>query len=206
MTPLVISQSTLEPLTLEEAARNLRVDGVDDSPPNIYEADRIRGLIMMARECCEQELEASLIRKVLEVAQCSWWAASLCANAIELPLGPVRAIVSVKYTDVDGAEQTLAADRYRYSPYERTPALLPAHGVRWPLVRGDLDSVRVRYEVGYPSDDSPADDVPRSVIEAMHLLIAHGFKNREAVDDNRFAELPLGVRAKLFSYRRALGV
>jgi len=206
--PIVIVDATEEPISVEAAAFNLGVDDDGNSPPSIPEpfATRIAGLIKAARESCEQELESTLPRKTLEVAQDSWWLPDQCQRGIELPWGPVREIVSVTYVDADGNDQVLADDQYRYSRYGRTPMLVPVWGVTWPSVRCDTDSVRVQYEAGYPSDDSPAQEIPEPIIEAMHLLIAHGWKNREAVDDGKFAELPLGVRAKLAPYRRALGV
>jgi uncharacterized phiE125 gp8 family phage protein len=217
MMPLVISQSEVEPISVAEAAWNLGVDGAADSPPAIFppvEAEIAR-LIKSARKQCENELEASLIRKTLEVAQRDWWCTPdrhlawlthSVGQGIELPLGPVRSVVAVNYLDPDGVDQLLAPDQYRISLYYKRTVLLPAYGASWPALRCDLDSVRVRYETGYPSDDSPPQPVPETTIQAMHLLIAHGWKNKEAVDDGKLSELPLGVRGLLFPDRRELGV
>lgn len=196
----VISESTTEPILLEEAALNLRAQDDGNSPPTYYEAARITKLIKAARQACEQELQLSLVEKTIEVA------ASALSSAIEMPLGPVLSIVSVTYTDPDGADVVLSADQYRFNAYARTPVLLPAYGVSWPSVRGDVGSVRVRYTVGFPSADSPPVEVPEPIRQAMHLLIAHYFTHREAVDNNYLAELPLGARYLLAPYRRGMGV
>lgn len=200
MTPKVITESATEPITLEQAALNLRVSLDTNSPPAYPEAARITSLITAARRACEEELEVSLVAKTLEVAADSF------ASDIELPLGPVRSIVSVTYQDDDGVDTVLAASQYRYSDYLRAPVLLRAYDVDWPTARTDLNSIRVRYTAGYPSTDSPAETVPEPILQAMHLCIAHWFSNREAVDVNALAELPMGVRYLLGKYRQNLGV
>lgn len=194
MKPLVITESTTEPLALAAVKLNLRVTSdAEDS--------RIASLITAARRMCERELELSLVEKTLEIAR-----RSLYPCAIELPQGPVRSIVSVKYLDDDGADTTLAADQYRISAYDSPTMLRPVYDVTWPAVRCDIDSVRIRYTAGYPSDDSPADEVPEPICQAMHLYVAHFYANREAVADDTLAELPLGVRHLLSTYRAGLGV
>jgi uncharacterized phiE125 gp8 family phage protein len=171
-----------------------------NSPPAYVEAARITKLIKAARQACEEELEISLVAKTLEIAGNSF------AAVIDLPGGPVRSIVSVKYLDPDGVDTVLAADQYRFSDYARAPVLLLAYGVSWPSARTDVDSVRVRYTVGYPSTDSPPEEVPEPIRQAMHLFIAHWFVNREAVDENAKAELPMGVRYLLGKFRKNMGV
>lgn len=198
MTPIVISESTTEPITLAEAVLNVKAFSSD---PEIEAGSRLSQIITAARQACEEELEVSLVQKTLEVSQDCFG-----PPYIELPLGPVRSITSVKYKDADGIDQPLPADQYRISSYTGVKRLLPAWNVTWPTIRGDLDSVRVRYTVGYPSTDSPVQEVPHAVRQAMHLLIAHYFDMRHALDESRLVELPLGVRYLLGKYRRGLGV
>lgn len=200
MTPKIISESATEPIALDEAALNLRAADDGNSPPTYHEGARILKLIKAARQACEQELEMSLIEKTLEVARDSF------VSGIDLPYGPVRSIVSVTYRGTDGTDVVLAADQYRFSDYASAPVLMPAYDVSWPSPRVDTDSVRVRYTVGYPSTDSPPQEVPEPIRQAMHLYIAHYFANREAVDTGTLAELPLGVRYLLGKYRQGLGV
>jgi uncharacterized phiE125 gp8 family phage protein len=197
MKPRVISQSTTEPIELAEAVGHLRAAG----SPEALAGGRISRLIKVARQACEEYLEESLIEKVLEIA---CWSLDQCG--IELPWGPVRSVVSVTYVNTAGADTVLAADQYRISPYASPTVLVPAYDVTWPDVRGDLDSVRIRYAVGYPSADSPPEEVPEPIRQAMHLYIAHYYAHREAVGDDTLMELPLGARHLLSTYRTGLGV
>lgn len=193
--PILISVATeAEPITRTEAKLAIRVDSsIEDS--------LIDNLIKDARELCEEELELSLVEKTWEVAQ-----DSLYPSTIELPYGPVRSITSFTYVDTGGADTLLAADQYRLDAYVVPTVLVPAYDVTWPDVRNDTNSVRVRYVAGYPSTDSPPEQIPGPVRRAMLLLIGHLYEHREGVDDERLMELPLGVRYMLSKYRAGLGV
>jgi hypothetical protein len=207
-----------------------------NSPPGYVQGSRILRLIKAARQACEKELEMSLVAKTLEIAHQSfvhlsrhshhggamsnqydtgYYPGNLTGpyphsnrygSSIQLPKGPVRSIVSVTYQDETGADVVLASDQYRLSTSGRMALLWPAYGVSWPSCRTDVDSVRVRYTAGYPSADSPPQEVPEPIRQAMHLFIGHYFANRDAVDLNTLTELPLGVRYLLGKYRTGLGV
>lgn len=197
----IITESATEPISLEQAAENLRVVPDNDSPPVYPEQARILKLIKAARQACEEELEMSLVEKTIEVTQHSFY-----PRCIELPAGPVRGIESVKYLDSDGVDTTLAADQYRLSTSGRIAVLWPAYNVTLPTARYELDSVRVRYIAGYPAD-SPPEDIPEPILQAMHLFIGHWFDVREAVNvGNITSELPLSARYLLAKYRKNLGV
>lgn len=199
MSPIVISESTTEPITLAQAVANVRAT---EGSPDAAAGGSISKLITAARQACEDFLEVSLVEKTLEIAQHSF--NDPCP--IELPLGPVREIVSVKYLDRDGNDTTLDPTRYRISPYAPTATLMRAYGTCWPEARCDIDSIRVRYTVGYPSTDSPPQTVPEPILRAMHLYIVHWYEHRSAVDDDSLMELPLGAKHLLSPRRRGLGV
>jgi uncharacterized phiE125 gp8 family phage protein len=120
-----------------------------------------------------------------------------CADkAIRLWKGPVTAIVSVKYDDSDGVEQTLASFRLVEGANAK---LLPAYGSSWPVAKAAEGSVRITYTAGYA-----ADEIPPELDQAMLLLIGHFYANREAVvagSAAQTAELPLGVEALIAPYR-----
>jgi uncharacterized phiE125 gp8 family phage protein len=198
----IISESTTEPILLAEAALNLNVDPDDsNSPPGYVQGSRILRLITAARQTCEEELEIALVTKTVELALDAF-----PLSEIELPLGPVRSITSVKYLDSDDNWQTISANDYVLDDYQRSGWLLPAVGTSWPSTKAVINSVKIRYVAGYPSADSPAQEVPEPIRQAMHLFIAHYFANREAVDTGRLQDLPLGVRYLLGKYRRNMGV
>lgn len=120
----------------------------------------------------------------------------LCDKAIRLWRGPVSQILSVKYDDADGVEQTLSSFRLVEG---RDAKLLPAYGASWPVTAKGPGTVRITYVAGY----DPA-ELPAELTQAALLLFGHFNANREAViasDRAAAVELPLGVAALLDPYR-----
>lgn len=82
---------------------------------------------------------------------------------IRLPLAPFKEIVSVKYVDANGVEQTL--DPANYSTSTGEPALLyPSYGNTWPATRCQLDAVKIQYRCGYGADSSFVPDPIKAAI------------------------------------------
>lgn len=116
----------------------------------------------------------------------------------QLPLGPVLSVDSVLYTDVAGVEQALAADAWSASLACDPAVILPAGA--WPDTAPRPDAVRVLFTAG-----SAGDAVPAQLVQALRLLIAHWFENREAsVVAVQAMRLPFGVTAMIAPYRRGL--
>lgn len=229
MTPILISESTTEPISVNEAGFNLHAADDGASPPTYVEAALIARNIKAARKKCEEELGLSLVAKTLEISAVNFYVlmydqtrnpiftdlgyrdnytSFIGVNGVYLPGGPVRSIVSVNYLDANGVDTVMPPADYRFSRYARVPLLIPNYGKTWPSARVDLDSVRIRYTAGFPSTDSPPQGVPEPILAAMHLLVAHLHNFREAVHSGTVSvgELPLGVRYLLSSYRTELGV
>lgn len=117
------------------------------------------------------------------------------AEALRLWQGPVSAILSIDYDDVDGVQQTLTDFRFVDG---LMAVLLPAYGSSWPVAQNEAGSVRVTYTAGY-ADGA----VPPAFDQAVLFLVAHYYANREAVNaDVRAAavELPLGIEMLLAPY------
>lgn len=119
---------------------------------------------------------------------------------IWLPKGPVSADATapvVKYDDQDGIEQTLADFRLVQGAADR---LAPAYGQCWPVTACGVGSVRVTYTAGYDGGDG----VPAPLDQAVLLLVAHYYAEREAVvvteRSATVEELPLGVQALIAPY------
>lgn len=160
----VITQPTVEPVSLAEAKLHLRVDHSTDDT-------LISSLISAAREECEHLLERALAPQTLRLS-----IDAFPADGIELPRPPVTSITSIEYVDVDGAPQTLAGSNY-YLDDEREPSwVVPAYDVDWPSTRDEANAVVVTYVAGYT-------DCP-DVIRAWILLrIGTLYRTREADSD-----------------------
>lgn len=99
-----------------------------------------------------------------EIGQClmtQTWRVTLDAFALEIALPhPVIDVVSVKYIDVDGAEQLLATGNYRIRASRYTSLLVPSRGARWPATLDDTDVVTIDVKCGY---GAALADVPENV-------------------------------------------
>lgn len=111
---------------------------------------------------------------------------------IELPLGELQSVSSIKYTGAAGAEQTWAAADYRVDEMKEPALVWPAYGEIYPITRYEDAAVRVRYTCGYGAKHT---NVPALLREAMLLVVGHLYVNREAVVTGTIAsELPLSAR------------
>jgi uncharacterized phiE125 gp8 family phage protein len=93
-------------------------------------------------------------------------------SAIELPCPPVAAIVSVKYVDAAGAEQTVAPEDY----YLAGRRLAPAPGKSWPTPRSQGEAVRIRYDAGYAT-------VPANIKSAILLMTGDQYRHRDSAPE-----------------------
>jgi uncharacterized phiE125 gp8 family phage protein len=120
---------------------------------------------------------------------------------VELPLGPVKAVTSVTYVDVNGAVQTLDPSLYELDLDKRPARLFPTFGNYWPLARLKPGAVKITFTAGYGA----AANVPEDIVLALKLLTAHWFEHREAVVGvearDSSTPLPLGVDLLLEDYR-----
>lgn len=156
-------------VSVADAKAHLRVD--DNAEDALIEAfsDAAQAHI----DGPDGRLGRSLGIQTLELRRCGF------PTWIELPFGPVRSVASVKYIDQDGVEQTLDPSAYAV----HGDIIACAHGVSWPSVRSERESVRIRYDAGYPDTEGaePKSTVPAPVVAAIKLTIGDLFENRASV-------------------------
>lgn len=218
----VITAPVGEHVSLDEARDHLRIVPWG-SPAESDEDAWITSNISVAREWCEGYSMCALRVQTLElgiayfpgtpmqVAYPSgyWW--PFYDRGIMLPMAsPFISIVSVKYDDPAGVEQTLDPTAYYVDDYARPAVLYPASGTAWPGVQFDnRRAVRVRYMCGYSLiGDSPMLTValPFEFRAAMLLVLGHLHENRENTADILLQNIPLGAQALMSRYSCRLGM
>lgn len=172
----IITKPSVEPVTLAEAKLNARIDGTEfDS--------LIPGLIASARETCEQQLSRALLEQTWELALDAF-----PDDAIQLNRPRVMSIVSVKYIDTAGVEQTLSSSLYTLDADTLPGYVLPAYGTEWPSTRdGTANAVRVRFTCGY---GTTASSVPESVKRWIKVHVALALRQPEAASDRPLSPVP----------------
>lgn len=172
MDPLVrvVVPPAAEPLSVADIHAQSHAD--PDAEDDAY----VEGLIADARMALDGPtgwLGRSLITQTLELTLDEF-----PERKIELPYPPLQEVVSVKYTDANGVEQTLDAARYRLvnASDHSKPYIVPAYGYCWPVTRCEEAAVRVRYTAGY--GDAGA-DVPARILQYLKIHAATKYENRE---------------------------
>jgi len=197
-----VSGPSDEVITRAEAKLHLKIDDqtADDA--------LVDSLVQAARENCEEFTNRCFVYSTWELRLDAFPDRDF--NEILLPRPPLISVNSVKYIDADGAEQTLGTDKW-YSDAKSEPARLrPAYGLTWPATRAQMNAVTVSYLAGYPVIDagSPLDtttNVPAAAKAAVKLILAHIYRNREAVlampGGVSAIEIPMGAKYLLYPLR-----
>lgn len=164
----VTTAPVLEPVTSTEAKAHLRIDGTDD---DTY----VGTLITAAREYCE----AATCRAFITQSLCLYMPKFPNTRMLELPRPQLQSITSLKYYDVDDAQQTYASSNYRVDATAFVGRVLLKDAASWPDIIPDRgDAVQITYVAGY---GTAASTVPTAIKQAMLLLIGHWFRARESV-------------------------
>lgn len=172
----LVSVTGLEPISLEEAKRQLQIVAADTSFDTL-----ITSLISVVREVAENETALELRNVTYETSLASF------PSILALPKNPVQQVLSIKYIDADGTERTMPTDDYVLDMASMPERI---HFAGTPATNRAFNAVKIEYTAGY---SSPA-GVPRKTWQAMLMLLTHFFENRGNLIDGRFTiEMPMGV-------------
>ena len=159
-----IQAPAAEPIAPADVKASARIDGAEfDSQLAI--------IIPALRRHVEGRLGRRLINQTVELVLDRFPAAE-----IDLQLPSVSSIVSVRYLDANGTEQTLASNAYALDSASYTAWLMPVYGQQWPETMDAANAVRVRFVVGYGAEAA-------AVPEDIRLwMIAHAVQILNAPD------------------------
>jgi len=165
-----------EPITLAQAKAQCRI--VSDNTEDAL----VESLIKAAREWVENATGHILMQRVIVEQRDEF------GCYVELNRRPIVAdSVEVAYVDTDGTAQDYAD---LVAQTDRDPGrVYPVAGGEWPSLF-EYGGVTVTYTAGYAAGEEP-----QALLQAMLLLVAHWYKNREAVTANQPYEVPLAVEA-----------
>lgn len=176
-----------EPVSLTEAKAQIQgLEGISDF--DTY----ITSLITVAREMAEEYTWRTIVASTYELRL-----PSFDSEKILLPHPVVAAIISIKYNDITGTEQTLASDKYFLMDWEEPGIVLPSSGNVWPANRGAEGDVTITYSAGYAS----AADVPAIFKQAILMMVRTWFDQRDDVTNRTVNEMPMGSQFLLKSKR-----
>ena len=158
--PVLVTGPAVEPLSIEEAKKQLEIAGTDHD-------SHLAALIEFARQQFEADTGIAVIEQT--------WRQDL-SEFVEFEFfhRPVTSISSVTYYDTNNAQQTLASSVYDLD--QSRNAFVLKYDQTWPDTYTRWDAVSVTYKAGqYTSDVG----VPALWKQAMLLLVGHHFENRD---------------------------
>lgn len=165
-----------EPITTAEAKTHLRVDHAND---DTY----IDALITAATDYTEEITGRSLVTKSFKQFMDCF--PSSDSTAIQVDMPPLSSVTSIKYYDQADVEQTWTNTEYVVDTDQAYKSIIyPAITYSWPSPRVFPKAVTIEYVAGYADDSaSPfaSTAIPKPIIQAMLILIAHWYENREQV-------------------------
>ena len=205
----VTTEPASEPVSTADAKAHLRIPASATS-----EDSYIGALVTAARLYVEEYTERKLITQTVteyrdalpgdvdaslpQQGRVSDYQAS-GAKYLELRATPVQSVTSVTtYADDDSAT-VWASSNYRLSPGGQRWRIAPTGSAAWPTYTRNTDGIVIVYVAGYGDAGS---DVPAPIVEAIKMLVAHWYENREAeVTGTISTEVKIGVDALLRPYR-----
>lgn len=136
---------------------------------------------------------AGWLGRALGVQVLEWQRSAWPCKGEQLPFPPEIEILSIKYIDPSGVEQTW-------------PIPEPLYFENLPAIRGEDGDLKIRYRAGYgalaENSTEWTNNIPAPIKVAILMLADNWYQNRGAVVvGSSLAPLPFGVEAMLSPFR-----
>jgi uncharacterized phiE125 gp8 family phage protein len=116
------------------------------------------------------------------------------AYQIKVPRPSLVSVSSITYLDAKGNQQTHDPSLYYVDPTSEPGIVVPKTGLEWPYPDTYLPgSVQLTYVAGSYGDGVEVNNCPARLIQAILLLVADMFENREQTSALAMKDLPMGI-------------
>ncbi len=167
MTSYLLSGPAAEPVSLDDARAFLRMD-------DTAEDGLISTLVTAARLHVEGITGRALISQSWRVVLDGWPP----DRTVRLPVAPLLSLTAITAYDVAGTGTDVSLDGIQADATATPPlVLLPADFDPGPVLR-ERQGIEIDYVAGYGPDSA---DVPALLRQAVLLLVAYWFENRDSV-------------------------
>lgn len=182
----LVSESTVEPISLNEMKTYLRMESTDSTA----EDNLLKSYITVARKQTENITKRSLVTATRQLIMDDF---SNTTQIIELPHAPLSTastnivITYIKDTTV-GDSTTIGATAYTVDSDSEPGRVYPSFNNEWVTdVRDEPNAVTIQYVSGYSTATTP---VPESMKTFIKMTVASLFENREPITTERVNALP----------------
>lgn len=174
MTPWALSLITppgTDPVSEAQAQGHARILVSD----TVTESVDIKTKITAATQDRERFTGRQFVTATWELWLDSWPS----SGVIAIPKPPLLTVVSIKYIDQDGTEQTWSSVDYLVvapaGPAAQHGFVALGYGKSWPSVRSQRAAIKVRFTAGYGA----AEAVPAALKQAVLLVFGEMYDHRE---------------------------
>lgn len=187
MALMLLGGPALEPLSLGEAKAHLRIDADNEDV-------LITSLVTTARLQIEAALGLALITQQWRLVMDCWPPDGIVA----LPLRPVQTVDAIRVVGDNEIAVLLDPLAYAVDNASHVPRLAARSGF-WPIPGARLNGIEIDLTAGF---GAAASDIPHDIRQALLLLVAHWYENREADSSaGTPAKIPDGVSVLLQPYK-----
>jgi len=181
-----ISPSAQEAVSFAEAKAHIRVDSSDDDT-------LINSLILTAQLHIEAALGLALITQSWRLVLDCW----PLGDTLEMPLRPLVSVAEIRLIDGEGGSEIIDAVNYSVDVASTVPRITSRSGY-WPSPGARNNGIEIDFVAGY---GEAASAVPFPIRQALLMLIAHWYENREPTAiGTSAARIPDTVSALLQPY------
>lgn len=194
---ILITDASYEPVTDQQAIDHLR-----EEQSNL---PKVKPYLTAARQSIEQELiSVKTTQQTYELQMDSWTDAFDRDGYLVLPACPLVSITSVKYDDVNNAEQTLASSNYQADTASMPGRIRYTSSAVLPELYDKPNCVRIRYVAGYGASnatDAGQSAVPAPLKSAVLLRLGELYEVRSESVGGMMTPVSLTVQRLIASYR-----
>jgi uncharacterized phiE125 gp8 family phage protein len=182
---LKVSSAPTSLITLADAKEHLEIDHSDRD-------SMIASLVSAASQLLDG-YDGMIGKAVAE--QTVTYSIKVGSNWIELPVSPVKSLLSVSYFDENNASQTIDATNFRLVGNEDFACLEAVDEFSWPTTYDRADAITFTLLCGFS-------EVPDAIGHACKLIVGHWFEHREAASEQSIQSIQWAVESLCGKYRK----
>ena len=166
----VITGPSITPITLSEAKSYLKIDVStdDDLITDIISASVAHVEQYLGQKICTQTVEEVFDKVPMVKIEDRW-------PTLYLTMHPVQSVTYIQYKDTNEEIQTWDSSKYVVDTYRKMGRITPAYGEVFPDLLAEINSITVRYVVGYGATTAL---IPSNIKQVLRLLISDMYHNR----------------------------
>ena len=180
----LVSESTIEPVTVAELKTYLRMESTDSTAE-----DGLLGLyITVARKQAEHLTRRALITKTWQLRLDDFANDTAIIELPKPPLSTASTNVSITYIKdtTAGDTTTIGSTVFTVDSNSEPGRIYPAYGNEWPdAIRDQKHAITIQYVSGYSTTT-----IPQPVIQWIKMRALDMFENRESITEARLEEIP----------------